>query len=284
MRVFLAGATGVIGRYLIPLLHDAGHQVVGTSRTLRGVESLADRGVTGVRVDALDRDGLVRAVAEAGPDVVVHQLTALAERDFAANAHLRREGTANLVAAARAAGVRRIVAQSVAWAYQPGAEPADEDTALDPTTEEPRATTVGGIAALERAVAELPEHVVLRCGMLYGPGTWYADDGLVVDQLRAGELRADDAVTSWLHVHDAAEAAVRALDWPSGAVNVVDDEPAPAREWLPVLAAALDLPAPKPVSGRAGWQRGARNDRARALGWRPSHPTWRAGFRELTPG
>lgn len=140
---------------------------------------------------------------------------------------MRTEGTRNLVTAAEAAGVERIVAQSVAWAYVAGDNPAGEETALDLWASEPRSTTVLGVAALEQAVHELPEGVVLRYGALYGPGTWYSVGGRHGEEARERRLVADDAVTSFVHVVDAARAAAQALDWPSGAVNICDDEPAP---------------------------------------------------------
>ncbi|WP_418959968.1 NAD-dependent epimerase/dehydratase family protein [Streptomyces tritici] len=285
MRIFVAGATGAVGRLLVPLLLDAGHEVVGTSRTREGVERVRAQGAGGVRVDALDADGLRAAVAEAAPDAVVHQLTDLAAADGAANNRLRRDGTRNLVDAAAKAGVKRLVAQSICWTYTPGAGPADESVPLDATEELPRARIVAGARALEEQAAELPGAVVLRYGILYGPGTWYAPGGAVAAALGGdpearflGSLRADDSVSSFLHVADAARAAVEALDWPAGAYNVVDDEPAPGREWLPVLAAALGAPAPAPAEGAAPWARGASNAKARALGWRPAHASWRTGF------
>lgn len=279
MRVFLAGASGVIGRRLVPLLVAAGHQVTGTAPTPAGEQLLRARGATPTRVDVFDPDALLRAVDVAAPDVVVHQLTALAGGSLAENARIRRDGTRHLVRAAKAAGVTRIVAQSISWVYAPGDEPAAEDVPLDLTAPQPRAGTIDGVHALEAAVTELDEWVVLRYGMLYGPGTWYAPDGRIAAQVRAGELRATDAVTSFLHVDDAAAAAVRALSWPTGVVNIVDDEPASARQWLPVYAAALGAPAVAVDPGRAGWERGASNRTARdRLGWRPSHPSWRTGF------
>ncbi|MFJ3769147.1 NAD-dependent epimerase/dehydratase family protein [Streptomyces sp. NPDC090082] len=273
MRVLVAGATGAVGRQLAPRLEAAGHEVVGVSR--RGPRP----------VDVLDAEAVRRAVARIAPDVVVHQLTDLAGADGAANNRVRVDGTRHLVDAARAVGVRRIVAQSISWAYAPGDAPADESVPLDPAGEPPRAGIVAGVRALESAVAELPEAVVLRYGILYGPGTWYAPGGAVAAALAGdpaarflGSLAADDSVSSFVHVADAAEAAVRALDWPPGAYNVVDDEPAPGHLWLPVLASALRVPAPERTEGRAPWARGALNTRARALGWAPARPSWRTGF------
>ncbi|KUJ64860.1 dTDP-glucose 4,6-dehydratase [Streptomyces albus subsp. albus] len=286
LRIFLAGGTGAVGRRLVPLLVAAGHQVTGVSRRPGGLDLLCSQGAAAVPLDVFDAAAVRRAVAEAAPDVVVHQLTALTEGDRAANARIRAEGTRILVDAARDAGVSRIIAQSLAFAYESGDTPADEHTPLDRAG---RPGLADSLLALEGAVAELPGHVVLRYGEFYGPGTWYAPGGPVEALLRGrpgdgpaagmvAGLAANDAVSSFLHVEDAALAAVAALDWPSGPVNIVDDEPAPAREWLPVLADALGAPAPEPAAGRAGWQRGADNALARSRGWRPRHPSWRGGF------
>jgi nucleoside-diphosphate-sugar epimerase len=214
---------------------------------------------------------------------VVHQLTSLSTVDLAANARLREVGTRNLVDAALAAGVRRIVAQSIAWAYEPGADPATEKAPLDLGAAGPRQTTVAGVAALESAVREAPDWVVLRYGTLYGPDTWYARDGLMARSAGAGKVPADANVSSLLHVDDAVAAAVAALDWPVGAVNVCDDEPAPASEWVPAFCAAVGVPAPLVTGGeRHGWARGASNHYARGhLGWIPKFPSWRAGFATL---
>jgi len=280
MRIFVAGATGVIGRTLVPMLVGRGHAVSAMTRRKAGVERLRSLGVAAYLADALDPASVAAAVHAARPDVVMHQLTDLGGGDPGANAALRTEGTRNLVAAARAAGVRRIVAQSIAWAYEPGPDPADERVALDTGAGEPRRTTVLGVAALEEAARELPQWVVLRYGLLYGPGTWYAPDGLRADDARAGRIAADGDVASFVHVHDAAAAALAALKWPSGAVNVCDDDPAPAREWAPVFCAAVGAPPPPPGDApRSPWARGASNLHARRdLGWAPRHPSWRAGF------
>jgi nucleoside-diphosphate-sugar epimerase len=279
MRVFIAGATGVIGRQLVPMLLKEGHEVTGTTRTEHGLAQLKAQGAKGVLVDVFDRDDLASAVGDARPDAVIHQLTALSGGTPVDNARLRRTGTRNLVDAAKQAGVPRIVAQSIAWAYEPGDIPADEKTPLDLNAGEPRATTIGGVHALEIAVSEIGEHVILRYGLLYGPGTWYAPGARVEKQLRGGDLVATEAVSSFVHVTDAARAAVLALEWPSGAVNVVDDEPASAQQWMPVLSDAFDAPAPKIEAGRGRWERGADNTFARTeLGWQPAFPSWRSGF------
>lgn len=286
MHVLVAGATGAVGRLLVPLLLEAGHQVTGISRTPAGTERVRRQGASAVQGDVFDRDGLREAVAAAAPDAVIHQLTDLSGADGEATDRLRREGTRHLVDAARSAGVTRIVAQSISWVYVPGEGPADETVPLDIGAAQPRGAMVDGVRALEDTAAEMDTAVLLRYGILYGPGTWYAPGGAVAAALAGdpsarflGNIEADRSVSSFLHVADAARAAVAALDWPAGPVNIVDDEPAEAREWLPVLAAALGVPAPpEDGSGRQDWARGASNALARARGWRPGHATWRTGF------
>jgi len=272
MRVLLAGSTGVVGRRLVPLLVAEGHHVVALTRRHERVPALRAAGAHPAVVDVRDAGALAATVRDAAPDVVLHQLTDLAAADLAANSELRVIGTRNLVDAALAAGARRIVAQSIAWAYAGGEEPADEGTPLDLDAPEPRAGTVRGIAALEAAVSEAPEWVALRYGMFYGPGTWFAPDGLRAADAHAGRLVADGEVTSFLHVDDAAAAAVAALGWPSGAVNVCDDEPAAARDWVPAFCAAVGAPPPPrseaPRRARGGL-RDARGPRVARCARRP---------------
>lgn len=274
MHVLLAGATGVVGRRIVALLVADGHRVTGLTRSPGRAAAVRALGAQPVVVDVVEGPALTAAVRAAAPDAVMHQLTDLTGADLAANARLRVVGTRNLVDAARAAGVRRMVAQSVAFAYVDGPGPATEDTPLDPAR--------AGVRELETAVAEMPEWVVLRYGLFYGPGTWFAPDGRVADRARAGELVADESVTSFVHVDDAAAAAVAALHWGTGTVNVCDDRPARGQEWVPVFCAAVGAPAPAVAGTREGGARGADNRRARRLGWSPAYPSWRAGFVAFT--
>ena len=284
MRIFLAGATGVIGRRVVPLLRERGHTVTGLVRRSADADWLRSLGAKAVVGDVFDADGVRRAVALAAPDVVMHQLTDLKGGNRQANSEMRVTGTRNLVDAALAAGVRRVVAQSIAWAYAPGETPAAEDVPLDLGSSGSRLRTVQGVAALEAAVREAPEWVVLRYGLLYGPGTWYARGGLMADAEARGELAADGDVSSFVHVDDAADAAVDALSWPTGFVNACDDVPAAAREWVPAFCRAVGVSSVPAASGgeRHGWARGASNELARkSLHWTPAWPSWRDGFAAL---
>jgi len=282
MKIVLAGATGVIGQRLIPLLVAYGHQVIGTTRTAEKSALLQHLGAAPWVVDVFDRERLTALVCEAQPNVIIHQLTDLSARTSTANARMRREGTRNLVDAAHAAGVRHFIAQSITWVSAAGSGPADESVPLDLEAPEPRRTTIEGVQVLESTVAEMERWVVLRYGVLYGLGTWYAPDGPIAEQVRRGQLTADEGITSFLHVDDAARAALLALEWPSGIVNVVDDEPAPGTAWLPVYAATLGAPPPPVAMGHGRAMRGASNTKARhMLHWSPLHPSWREGFAQV---
>jgi nucleoside-diphosphate-sugar epimerase len=257
--------------------------VTGLVRRSADADWLRGLGGDAVVGDVFDADGVQRAVALAAPDVVMHQLTDLKGGNRRANSEMRVTGTRNLVDAALAAGVRRIVAQSIAWMYEAGSRPAAEDVPLDLGADESRLRTVQGVASLEGAVREVPEWVVLRYGLLYGPGTWYARGGLMAEAAARGELAADGDVSSFVHVDDAAGAAADALTWPSGFVNVCDDVPAPGREWVPAFCRAVGVaPVPEVGGERHGWARGASNEYARkSLHWTPAWPSWRDGFAAL---
>lgn len=279
-RIFVAGASGVIGRRLVPLLVEAGHETTGTTFSDTQSRLLQSLGAQFVVMDAFDRDRVFAVLREARPDIVIDQMTSLSHGDYAGTARLRKEGTRNLVDAARAVGVRRFIAQSYAELYAPGSGLATEETPLDLEAPLPERGNVEGVYALEQAVADMPVGVVLRYGRLYGPDTGYAASGPIAEQVRRGEVPATDGVTSFLHIDDAARAAVLALDWPAGPINVVDDEPAAGTEWLPIYASILGAPPPPVRHTRERWERGISNAKARhQLEWQPLYPTWREGFR-----
>ncbi|WP_338898919.1 NAD(P)-dependent oxidoreductase [Streptomyces sp. TG1A-60] len=303
MRVLVAGATGVVGRPLVGALRARGHQVGALVRQeSRDRAPEADEVVV---ADALDRAAVLSAVSAARPEVVVHQMSALRLlRDdppeaFARTARLRTEGTAHLIEAARAAGARRLVAQSIAFAAAPADDPVlDEDAPLYVDAPDPGwAATVRAVAELERQVTGSGlEGVVVRYGTLYGPGTAYARTGETARSVLAGRLPlpGDGAgIMSFLHVEDAVGAAVAAVEADAtGVFHVTDDDPAPAARWLPHLARVLAGPSPRTVPAALaprllGWfmahqlmsAHGAANDRARtALGWKPVRPSWRDGL------
>ncbi len=298
MRVFLAGATGVIGSQLVPQLVAAGHEVTAMTRSVLRAAQLEAAGADPVVCDVFDADGVRAAMAAAPPQVVIHQLTSLPPRLdwndpnlFDENNRVRTEGTRILLDAALAFGAGRIVAQSIAFVYAPvGDFVKDEDAPLITEAPPPIDGSVAAVAEHERRVTGTAgiEGVVLRYGLLYGPGTYYDRRGFTAADVVAGRVPLIEGATgmySFLHVEDAATAAVAALDRGApGIYNVVDDEPAPQPEWLPVLAQALGAdppPAaePPPPYALEMSQRAASNAKAkRELGWVPRYASWREGF------
>ncbi|OAV60647.1 NAD-dependent epimerase/dehydratase family protein [Enteractinococcus helveticum] len=299
MRVLLAGATGAIGRQLVPQLQAAGHIVIGLARTVRGT-----MGSTALAVDALDRDAVMRAVDETEPDAIINMLTAIPERinpkrmdaDFVQTNRLRIAGTENLRYAAQRAGVSHFISQSIAFGYEPRSTVlADEKAALWRDPPKPFATVLEGIKRLE-ATTRAAHGTVLRFGHLYGPGTSYSPQGWFFREVQQGEMPmiGDGRATfSFIHAQDAASAVVAALAAKeSGIYNIVDDDPAEVREWLPLLAEMMGAPSPKHVSPLlAGFAvgtwgiafmtrlRGAANTKAKVeLQWQPKYPSWRDGF------
>ena len=297
MRVFVAGASGAIGTRLVPRLIERGHEVTGTSRSPARAEGLRALGARAVVLDLLRRDAVIEAVAAARPDAIVHEATALADarfsrnldRTFAQTNRLRTEGTDALVAAARAAGVRRLVAQSFAsFRYaREGGPVKTEDDPLDPAPVSTTRETNAAMRHLEQAVTDAGG-IALRYGGFYGA----ANDGLLepVRKRRFPIVGDGGGVSSFVHLDDAAAATVLALERDGGPAvyNIVDDEPAPVREWLPVLGAKPPRRFPRWLArvfaGEAGVvmgteARGASNAKAkRELGWTLRHPSWREGF------
>lgn len=309
MKIFVAGATGALGRPLVQQLTAHGHEVVGMTRSGSKQNLLRDLGARPVVADALDPDAVARAVAEAEPDVIVHQLTAIGafnprrmERDFAATNRLRTEGTDHLLAAGHAVGIERFVAQSFApWVFaRTGGPVKSEDDPLDTAPPAQVRTTLEAIKYLEQAVtgAGWTEGIALRYGGFYGPGTSIGLDppGEQVEMVRARKFPLAGKGTglfSFIHIEDAAAATVEAIEHGRrGVYNVVDDEPAPISDWLPELARAVGAKPPRRVPlwlGRlAGGEvaaimmtelRGASNTKAkRELGWKLRYPSWREGF------
>jgi 2-alkyl-3-oxoalkanoate reductase len=309
MRVFVAGATGALGRRLVPLLVAGGHQVTAMTRRVGRTMELYAAGAEPVVADALDRDAVLAAVTAARPEAVVHQLTDLAgvtsmrrfDQGFAATNRLRTEGTDHLLEGARAAGASRFVAQSFAgWPFaRVGGPVKTEDDPLDPDPPAELRRTLDAIRHLESAVvgAEDLEGIVLRYGGFYGPGTSAGEGGYMLDDLRRRRfpvIGAGTGVWSFVHIDDAATATLAALErGVPGIYQIVDDDPAPVSAWLPALAAAAGARPPRQVPTwlarlLAGEHavvlmtevRGASNAKARReLGWRPAHPSWRQGFR-----
>jgi len=317
MKIFVAGATGVLGRALVPELVERGHEVVGMTRSASKQDLVRSLGARPVVADALDPDAVAQAVASAEPEVIVHELTALSGPMSIRDARhpdrspmakmtnlLRTEATDHLLAAGRSVGARRFVAQSFGafrWARTGGPAQTEADP-LDPDPPAPLRAPLVGILHLERAVTgiEWGEGLALRYGGFYGPGTAIsrAPDAQMAAPVRKRRfpiIGDGGGVFSHIHIEDAAAATAIAVErGRPGIYNIVDDEPAPVREWLPVLAGALGAKPPRRiprwlgrlVAGEAATvvmtdARGAANEKAkRELGWQPRYASWRQGFAE----
>ncbi|HEU5205364.1 MAG TPA: NAD(P)-dependent oxidoreductase [Candidatus Limnocylindrales bacterium] len=305
MRVFVAGASGAVGRRLVPMLVARDYQVIGTTTSDRNVATIRALGAEPVVVDGLDAAGIGEAIARSEPDAIIHQMTALSsspdfkhfDRWFALTNRLRTEGTENLLAAAKASGVQRFVAQSfTGWSNErTGDWIKTEDDPLDPDPVAEQRETLAAIRFLERAVTEAPlDGIVVRYGGLYGPGS--SEKLVEILRKRMFPVIGNGAgIVSSTHVDDAAGGTLAALEHGRrGEVyNIVDDEPAPTHEFIPAIAEALGAPKPlriPPWLGRlfAGdvavammtEGRGSSNAKARReLGWQPIWPSWRDGFR-----
>lgn len=304
MRVFVAGATGAVGKRLVPMLVARGHQVTGSTSRPESAEHIRRLGAEPVVVDGLDAVGIGQAVARAEPDAIIHEMTALSgtpdfrhfDRWFALTNRLRTEGTEHLLAAAKASGVKRFVAQSfTGWSNsREGSWIKTEDDPLDPHPVQEQTQTLAAIKFLERAVLEaLLEGIVVRYGGLYGPGSSEALGGIL--RKRMFPVIGNGAgIVSSTHIDDAASGTLAALErGRRGIYNIVDDEPTPAREFIPAVAEALGAPKPLHIPAWLGRllagdvavtmlteARGSSNAKAkRELHWQPIWPSWRDGFR-----
>jgi nucleoside-diphosphate-sugar epimerase len=311
MRILIAGASGALGKRLVPLLVQAGHEVIGTTRSDVKAPELRRLGARPLTVNALDRDAVRHAVADAKPEVVVHQLTAIAgkadfgnlDRYFAATNELRTTGLDYLLDAAIAAGARRFVAQSFTGWTNPRTGAALK-TEQDPLDDQPVAKTTKTLAAIRHVEdtvgrATALEGVALRYGMFYGLGNAISKDGEMATMVRTRKLPivgSGEGLWSFIHIDDAATATKLAIESDvTGLYNIVDDEPATANQWLPYMARVLGAKPPmrvpawlvKPFVGEyivnaMTANRGSSNAKAkRDLGWELAYPSWRTGFRDF---
>lgn len=308
MRVFVTGATGALGRHLVPGLVAAGHDVTATTRKPGNVAQLREAGAEPVVVDGLDRKAVIAAVLAAEPEVIVHQMTALADgrslrkpdQAFAATNKLRTLGTDNLLTAAAQAGTRRVVAQSHNFVYERSGGPVKmEDDPLDSRPVPSAARNAAALKHVERMVPlKAPEGVVLRYGTFYGPG---ASEFLVevVRKRQMPVIGGGTGIWSFIEITDAASATLAAIEGGEpGVYNVVDSDPAPVAEWLPYLAKVAGAKPPLRMPAWLGrllagefvvaqmtTARGASNEKARKeLGWEPRYESWREGFRAWVSG
>jgi 2-alkyl-3-oxoalkanoate reductase len=302
MKIFVAGATGAIGRPLIAQLCGLGRDVVALTRSPEKAQMLAAQGVEPALADVFDADAVRLAIARAQPEVVIEQLTSLPktytpesmQASAAANNRIRLEGGANVLKAAQAVGVRRYLRQSIAFWAAPGAGLADEETLLAFDASPAVAEGTRTVAEIEHRLLKTPnlEGIVLRYGFFYGAGTWYSSDGNVAEQVRQQQFPIvgnGEGVSSWIHVEDAAKATVAAMERGNpGIYHITDDRPLEVREWLPAYARWLNAPPPPQISVEDALQvagadivyygtqmRGASNAKAkRELNFQPRSLEW----------
>jgi nucleoside-diphosphate-sugar epimerase len=309
MKIYVAGATGAVGRRLVPLLVSRGHHVVATTRSAMRTSAIRELGAEPLVIDALDRDAVIRSVQMAKPEVIVHQLSALSQlrslkrfdEEFAVTNRLRTEGTDYLLEGARAAGAKRLVAQSyTGWPNsREGSRIKTEDDPLDPHPPHAMRQSLDAIRYLERVViaASDIEGIVLRYGSFYGPGTSFAPGGDILEAVRRRMfplVGAGTGVWSFVHMDDVAAATTIATEGvPPGVYNIVDDDPAEVATWLPALARTIGAKPPRRVPswvarliiGEAGvavmtQSRASSNAKAkRVFNWQPAYASWRDGFR-----
>jgi len=305
VNIFIAGGSGAIGRQLVPMLVQDGHRVVAMTRSADAAELLDAMGATPVIANVFDRERLGELVQRAEPEIVIHQLTAFGATDgdpLAETIRIRKEGTRNLVEAAKRSSARRFIAQSISFICTPVNDGlTDEDTPL-------YLDAPPGVRALAQAVAELEDQtincsdmagIVLRYGWFYGPGTNYDSAGTIPGAIRRGRMAivgTGAGTYSFIHVHDAAVATMKALTRAEpGIYNIVDDAPAKLCEWLPVVAGFLNAPAPARMDAALAREKlgdmmvyifneqsGASNLKAKkALDWEPAIPSWKVGFKNI---
>lgn len=312
MRILLAGASGVVGRPLLPRLVGEGHEVTGLTRRPERAKTIRASGADAVVCDVLDREQIRTVAVASRPEIVIQHLTDLPpnlnprnmKRAYDANDRLRSAGSANLLAAAVAAGSRRYIAQNVCFAYAPiGGTVKDESAPLFTDAPPPFDRSARVYQEMETRITEAPglESLVLRFGFWYGPGTSYDTDGYLAREVRRRRfpiIGGGGGIFSFVHIDDVVEATMRALEHGGGgAYNVCDDEPAPVHEWLPAYAEALGAKSPlrvprwlaRPFVGSFATRmmtelRGASNAKAkRELNWQPRYPSWRTGFVTALP-
>lgn len=312
MKVFVAGGAGALGHPLVTKLLAAGHEVVATTRSPQKAKEIEQLGARGVVMDGLDQASVSTAIEEAQPEVIVHEMTALAElagqadmrhfdRSFVQTNRLRTEGTDNLLAAAARAGARRFIIQSyTSWPYaRTGGPVKDEEDPLDPNPPAAMRESLRAIEHLEQAVRDAPlEGLVLRYGSLYGPGTSEPIFVELAHKRRLPVVGDGGGIWSFVHVDDAAAATAIAVERGApGLYNIVDDDPVPSADWIPALAERCGAKPPRHVprwlgrlaAGEVGVSmmceiRGASNTKAkRELNWQPTHPTWRGVLGATSP-
>ncbi|WP_436862856.1 NAD-dependent epimerase/dehydratase family protein [Staphylococcus caeli] len=277
-KVFVTGATGLIGTKLTQRLLEEGYDVAGFTTSQQGKAKLVNAGVEAYIGDILKYDTVEAAISDFKPDIIMNEITDLKNVDMAANTKVRIEGTKNLVEAALKNDVKQLQSQSIAFTYEGGDTLATEETPLDYHSTGDRKVTVDGVEGLESQTARIEHHVVLRYGLLYGPGTWYGKDGMIYNLFKEDNVTMSDGVQSFIHIDDAVEVAIQALNFEPGIYNVADDEPVKGDVWAQWYADLLNVNPTLNIQSAATHERGASNAKFRSHGGQLIYPSWKQGM------
>jgi nucleoside-diphosphate-sugar epimerase len=280
-KIFVVGATGLIGTKLTKRLLEEGYDVAGLTRSQQGKAKLEDQGVTGFIGDVFKADTVEAAVASYKPDVIINEITDLKQADMSANTRVRKEGTKNIVSAALNNDVQHIQSQSIAFVYEGGQGLATEETPLDYQATGERKVTVDGVEALEQETARIPHHVILRYGLLYGPQTWFGKNGMIYNQFIDGSVSMSNGIQSFIHIDDAVETAIQALSFEPGIYNVTDDNPVDGETWAKWYAQLLNVNPTLNIEQAADHERGASNKKFRQQGGKLIYSDWQEGMNPI---
>ncbi|MCJ0939957.1 NAD-dependent epimerase/dehydratase family protein [Mammaliicoccus sciuri] len=280
-KIFVTGATGLIGTKLTKRLIEEGYEVAGLTTSEKGKEKLDNAGVKAYIGNILEYDTIEKSIGDFKPDIIMNEITDLKQVDMSANTKVRIEGTKNLVEAAIKHDVPHIQSQSIAFVYEAGDTLATEETSLDYDASSDRKITVDGVEGLEKESARLNKHVILRYGLLYGPGTWYGKDGMIYNQFINGEVTMTDGVQSFIHIDDAVETAIQALNFESGIYNVADDEPVKGDDWAKWYANELNVSPTLNIEPAAPFERGVTNKKFKDQGGKLIYTTWKDGMHPI---
>ncbi|MCQ9278269.1 NAD-dependent epimerase/dehydratase family protein [Staphylococcus borealis] len=280
-KIFITGATGLIGTRLTQRLIEEGYEVAGFTTSEKGKAKLEGLGAKAYIGDILKADTIDAAVGDFRPDIIINQITDLKNVDMAANTKVRVEGGKNLTDAALKYDVKKVVAQSIGFMYEPGEGLATEETPLDNHSDGDRKITVDGVIGLEKETARMDHYVVLRFGWLYGPGTWYGKDGMIYNQFKNGEVTLSDGVTSFIHLDDAVEVSIQAMNFDNGIYNVADDAPVKGSEFAEWYAKEVGVDPKVTIQPAQPFERGIKNDKFKAQGGTLIYNTWKDGMHPL---
>ena len=281
VKIFVTGATGLIGTKLTQRLLEEGYDVAGFTTSEQGKQRLEAANVKAYIGDILKADTIEAAIADFQPEIIINQITDLKKVDMTANTKVRIDGSKNLIDAALKHHVKKVIAQSIAFTYEPGEGLATEETPLDDHSTGDRKITVEGVEGLEEQTARMDNYVVLRFGWLYGPGTWYGKDGMIYNQFIDGEVTLSDGVTSFVHLDDAVETSIQASNFANGIYNVADDEPVKGSDFAQWYKQQLKVNPKVNITPAEPFERGVSNEKFKSQGGTLQYKSWKDGMNPI---